>query len=146
MYWHIASQSPSCRVKEVASSGRCPTGERGEEKVRPSAVAVLQQFTSHAFNKCYVGNVIHRRLHCVIFSPVQSIPNAVRATRPLITLMAVFGSGREVTGPLRVCSHIALARPPSADDERTTSVRNKRRTATTNNDAPARCCPRRVAQ
>ena len=113
--------------------------------VRPS-VAVLQQFTSHAFNKCYVGNVIHRRLHCVIFSPVQSIPNAVRATRPLITLMAVFGSGREVTGPLRVCSHIALARPPSADDERTTSARNKRRTATTSNDAPARCCPRRVAQ
>jgi len=23
------------------------------------------------FNKCYVGNVIHRRLHCVVFSPVH---------------------------------------------------------------------------
>ena len=41
--------------------------------VRPS-VAVLQHFSSTRvlqFNKCYVGNAIHPRLHCVVFSPVH---------------------------------------------------------------------------
>ena len=42
--------------------------------VRPSAVAFLQHFSSTRvlqFNKCYVGNAIHRRLHCVVLSPVH---------------------------------------------------------------------------
>ena len=40
----LLSQSPSCKVRGAASSGR-PGGGRGEEKTRPS-VAVLQQFSS----------------------------------------------------------------------------------------------------
>jgi len=75
----------------------CPTGgEAKRRRVRPSvrpSVAVLQQFSStrvSPFNKCYVGNASHRRLYCVVFSSsVQSIPKAVRATRPIIALIAI---------------------------------------------------------
>ena len=56
----------------------CPTGgEAKRRRVRPSvrpSVAVLQHFSStrvSPFSKCYVGNAIHRRLHCVVFSPVH---------------------------------------------------------------------------
>jgi len=61
----------------------CPTGGRGEEKTRPS-VAVLQQFSSTRvlqFNKCYVGNAIQRRPHCVIFSPVH--PKRCKGSGPV---------------------------------------------------------------
>ena len=84
----VHSQSPQCKARGAASSGLSDRG-RGKEKTRPS-VAVLQHFSSTRvlqFNKCYVGNTIHRRLHCVIHSPVH-IPKAVRATRPITALIA----------------------------------------------------------
>jgi len=82
---HVRSEEPPRPV------GPRPGSEVKRRRVRPS-VAVLQQFSStrvSPFNKCYVGNVIHRHLHCVISSPVH--PNAIRSksrTRPLIVLIA----------------------------------------------------------
>ena len=56
----------------------CPTGgeakrRRARPSVRPSPF--FNTSVRHAclsqFNKCYVGNASHRRIHCVILSPVH---------------------------------------------------------------------------
>ena len=69
----VSGQSSSCRSSGAASSAS-PRDQVKRRRVRPS-VAVLQQFTSTRVfpsNKCYVGNSIHRRLHCDVSSPLFS--------------------------------------------------------------------------
>jgi len=72
----VSSQFSEFQVRRrhvMAQEPPRPVGPRGEEKARPS-ISVLQQFSSTRvlqFNKCYVGNAIHRRLHCVVFSTVH---------------------------------------------------------------------------
>ena len=88
---NCCSQSPSCKARGAASSGRSPTGERGEEKTRPS-VRPSPFFDTSVQHACYSSiNVLLEMPFTVVFtvsSSVQSISKAVRATRPHIALIA----------------------------------------------------------
>jgi len=83
---NCCSQSPSCKARGAASSGRSPTGERGEEKTLPS-VRPSPFFNTSVQHACYSSiNVMLEMPFTVVFtvsSSVQSIPNAVRAQGPV---------------------------------------------------------------
>ena len=78
----VSSQSPSCKARGAASSGRSPTGGRGEEKTHPS-VRPSPFFNTSVQHACYSSiNVMLEMPFTVVLivsSSVQSIPNAVRA-------------------------------------------------------------------
>ena len=73
------------------------------------------------FNKCYVGNASHRRLHCVFHD--QPIPKAVRATRPIIALIADSGEIRRSRSPSAAKHPI---RTSNSDPLRASTVNRRR--------------------